>query len=229
MDLAISMAIASRRGRTARSVGLPRRPRRRWMRESAVGQQGMDNVSQSVAIQVDGSGNTISVTYGGRPLLNLEMPHRRKREAANHPDALMRTINTYAATTTFVGRERMMGEFLAWLDAPARLSIRTLTGTAGAGKTRFALELMSRAKANATDDAGNLRPDTWAAGFVADPQPADPPDVKGLRFPNRVLAVVDYAAAMRNFLRPWLERLALNLADDSAAVRVLLLEREASA
>ncbi len=193
-----------------------------------MGKQDIGNVSDSVVLQFRGNNNSISICHGSEKLLDLELPIRRKQALRPHPDPVMCKVNTYAEATKFVGRKPLLDGLLAWLDSPPKLSIRTFAGPAGIGKTRLALELMTRSKANTLDGGSRLSPGTWAAGFLARPQPTPVSDIQGLRFVNPVLAIVDYAASLRAFLRSWLEYLAVNLSEQSCPVRVLLLERDAS-
>jgi len=108
-----------------------------------------------------------------------------------------------------VGRERDLASLRAWLATPAPVSIRVLTGPAGAGKTRLAIQLIEE-----------LAGSDWHAGFLRDPELAKAPD-RDWRQPT--LAVVDYAAASAQLLKTWLGYLA----DPPHRLRVLLLEREA--
>ena len=112
-----------------------------------------------------------------------------------------------------IGRDTDLAGLHAWLASPAPVSCRILTGPAGAGKTRLAIQLLE-------DLAGS----PWRAGFLREPELA--------RLTERVwaeptLAIVDYAAAAARPLKKWLDHLSGQ--SSSHPLRVLLLEREASA
>ena len=124
-------------------------------------------------------------------------------------------LTPYRMFTDLVGRERDMGDLLAWANSDKPIAIRLLAGGAGSGKTRIALELMRLLESSA--DGG------WHAGFLS----AD--DIE--RFAERgargnTLAVVDYAATASGHLNKWFERLADSVRTDGR-LRILLLEREA--
>ena len=151
----------------------------------------------------------------GAAHLSLDQRHR-SRAAENEREL----PPTELRATTLVGREPDLVALQAWLDAPCTIAARCITGQAGAGKTRLALELCERA-----ENAG------WAVGFAHQTElerfhtnhsPSD------WQWPCKTLVVVDYAAASVQILRSWLEVLARR-PDQPAPpkLRVLLLERYA--
>ena len=111
-----------------------------------------------------------------------------------------------------VGRDADLAGLEAWLASPATVSCRILTGPAGAGKTRLAIQLLE-----------NLAESRWRAGFLREPELAN---LNQRSWNGPTLAIVDYAASAAQPLKKWLA----HLADQSPAhpLRVLLLEREAN-
>ncbi|MEU7901212.1 tetratricopeptide repeat protein [Nonomuraea sp. NPDC049152] len=111
----------------------------------------------------------------------------------------------------FVGRRGELAELLAWCECgPGR--IRLVTGPGGVGKSRLAVELADR-----------LSQVGWRCEWVADGAEADAVGtVRGVSR-GRVLLVVDYAE-IRTGLGTLLRAA---VADDGAALRVLLLARSA--
>jgi tetratricopeptide (TPR) repeat protein len=154
----------------------------------------------------------------GAAHLSLDQRHRPRTPPANERELLL----TELRATTLVGRDAALADLQAWLDAVPTIAARCVTGRAGSGKTRLALELCARA-----EQAG------WAAGFARQQElenfhrnhsPSD------WRWRCKTLVVVDYAAASVRVLRDWLEVLARLPPDpDRPPMRVLLLERHADA
>jgi hypothetical protein len=110
-----------------------------------------------------------------------------------------------------VGRQDDLSGLHAWLGTAAPISCRILTGPAGAGKTRLAIQLLEE-----------LRSSRWHPGFLRD---FDLAELNQRRWDRPTLAIVDYAAAAAQPLKTWLA----HLADQAPGhpLRVLLLEREA--
>jgi tetratricopeptide (TPR) repeat protein len=104
------------------------------------------------------------------------------------------------------------------------VSIRTLTGGAGAGKTRAAIELIERLNTE--------HPGQWWAGFVTGGELdrfAAQQNLGDWGWPRHTLVVVDYAGSLNFLLRKWLCELASNAAGaNGKRLRLLLLEREAA-
>jgi hypothetical protein len=128
----------------------------------------------------------------GAAHLSLDQRHRPRARPRDERELLL----TELRATTLVGREADLVALKAWLDSPRGISARCITGQAGAGKTRLALELCERA-----EQAG------WAVGFARQEELArfhanhSPGD---WQWPSRTLVVVDYAAASVQVLRSWL-------------------------
>jgi hypothetical protein len=168
----------------------------------------------SIAIQVAGDNVVISV---GTVSLTLARRHLLKARPRNERELLITEIRG----TDLVGRDADLAALNAWLRAPHDLpAVRCLTGRAGAGKTRLAIELCEQAEASG-----------WTAGFATLAELQRFHDARSLedwRWGKPTLIVVDYAAASARMLRAWLEALARRRpAPDEAPLRLLLLERHA--
>ena len=168
----------------------------------------------SVAIQNQGDNVVISV---GSVSLWLLRRHRLKTV----PTTERELLTTEARGTKLVGRDQALSDLQAWLDEPRPLpAVRCLTGRAGAGKTRLAIELCERAEASG-----------WTAGFVTHTELQRFHGARSLqewRWGGRTLIVVDYAAASTAILRAWLEELARRPpVTGEEPLRLLLLERHA--
>jgi tetratricopeptide (TPR) repeat protein len=140
------------------------------------------------------------------PLVHLRPPdpwdERRELEILR---AENRAIPVVGRATDLVGLH-------AWLASPARVSCRILTGPAGAGKTRLAIQFLEE-----------LAGSDWDAGFLRGSGLIDPWQ---RLWAQPTVAIVDYAASAADTLKTWLA----HLADLQPAhpLRVLLLEREAN-
>ena len=154
----------------------------------------------------------------GAERLHLAARHQRRQAPRDLRDLLM----TERRATEFVGREEELAPLRAWLG-PCEgrdISVHCVTGQAGAGKTRLAIELCEWA-----ERAG------WSAGFVRQDEldrfykryhPSE------WRWQQPTLVVVDYASASVKLLREWFEALARGEAgEQDQPLRILLLERHA--
>jgi tetratricopeptide (TPR) repeat protein len=110
-----------------------------------------------------------------------------------------------------VGRQADLAGLHGWLASPARISFRILTGPAGAGKTRLAIQLLQEIEGSG-----------WHAGFLRD---SDLANLNQRRWDRPTLAIVDYAASAAQSLKSWLRHVAGQ--PSAQPLRVLLLEREA--
>jgi hypothetical protein len=178
------------------------------LQQQTVGERG-------IGVQIGGDGNTVTV-YAGATELSLARKHLRHAE----PKTELQLFRVDLRATTLVGRERDLLALEAWLASDRLVSVRCITGRAGVGKTRLAIELCEQA-----ERAG------WTAGFVQYGQ--FPEFVKRSgewRWDKPTLVVIDYAAALARDLRTWLEILARPEAQAGAnklRLRLLLLERHA--
>lgn len=177
-------------------------------------------------VQIQGDGNSI---VAGLPHLELT----RRRGLASHIDTDPSTgkpreidiIRAFTRSIDMVGRETEMDDLRTWLHKDPAISVRVLTGSAGYGKTRLALELIEE-----------MTPQGWRAGFLTRTELKrfrKQRDLASWSWNSPVLAVVDYASASASDLKAWLKELADNVAWYSAEakpgfpLRLLLLERQA--
>lgn len=119
------------------------------------------------------------------------------------------------ASIPLIRREENLESALQWLRADAPLSVRTIVGRAGAGKTRFALELLQRVEKELPG---------WHAGFVDNDHVLDVAPRLDAQRP--VLFVFDYAGSQLATIRRLLAY--LHKQPGLGRARLLLLDREAS-
>ncbi|MEM7310695.1 MAG: tetratricopeptide repeat protein [Planctomycetota bacterium] len=151
-----------------------------------------------------------------QPKLELRLFERLGE--TNYTDA--RRLNPFMRTTEVIGREGEIELLREWLDSDVDFSVHVITGKAGTGKTRLALELCERVTNDQTWDAGFLSRDALEA-FLRESA------LRPWRPERPTLVVLDYAAARAQQLRRWLQKLAQS-ETGAHRLRVLLLERHAS-
>jgi tetratricopeptide (TPR) repeat protein len=187
-----------------------------------------NEIKASQAATTDGSHNIIVQAAGDGISVNVGLPHLtlippRKRLPLTRTEIDL--LNPYLRAIPLVGREADLQSLWDWLHSARPIAIRTLTGRAGAGKTRAAIELIERVNA---ENAG-----TWWAGFVSGREMrrfAAQQNLAGWSWNHPTLIVVDYAASLIEPLRDWLRDLAQGAGRaDGQPLRLLLLEREAAA
>ena len=179
---------------------------------------GMSRQKQTIAergigVQIRGNGNSV-IVYAGSAELGLTRKHLRQAE----PKTELQLFRVDLRATTLVGRDRDLSALKEWLASDRLVSVRCITGRAGAGKTRLAIELCEHA-----ERAG------WTAGFAQYEQfPEFVKRAAEWRWNKPTLAVIDYAASLAQGLRTWLEILVRPEAQTgSNKLRCLLLERHA--
>ena len=180
--------------------------------------------SNSVIVQIQGDGN--SVTHG---LPHLELAPRQglfrqiRQDSATGFAVAQDLIRPFTRSIELVGRETEVEDLRAWLHGDSAISVRVLTGPAGVGKTRLAIELMDAIK-----DSG------WRAGFLTREELSrflSQHNVSSWGWSTPVLAILDGAAAAAQELKRWLLALADHPAWQSGAVtrsrplRLLVLDR----
>ncbi|WP_179953313.1 tetratricopeptide repeat protein [Desulfobotulus mexicanus] len=174
------------------------------------------NGSGNVIIQISGDGNHIDYK---RPYLTLIPPKRRAPRAEKEIDLL----NPYSRSIPLIGRDANLKKLWEWLHTSRPISVCTIAGGAGCGKTRMAIELISHLD---TEEPGK-----WQAGFLTGKELKRFADLQNLAdwgWQKPVLIVVDYAAGLTSFLKVWLEELSQNEGSEPGPpLRILLLEREA--
>lgn len=178
-------------------------------------------VTQQSARVEDGSGNIIvqavdsTVSIGAPATLKLYPWHRRPRQAKSD----VALLDPFTQSVGFVGRASELARLEAWLRGAAPVSARCLTGRAGSGKTRLAIELCARAEA---------LEGTWDVGFLSHSELQrffDKENLGTWGWRRPTLIVLDYAAGAGRSLKPWLEELSRNPGDPQRPLRLLLLER----
>ena len=180
----------------------------------------------NVIVQIQGDGNSIVTSL---PHLALTRRHGLTSRIETDPGTGMPleidVIRPFTRSIDMVGRETEMDDLRAWLFAEAPISVRVITGNAGYGKTRLALELIEE-----------MAQQGWYAGFLTRVELKrfrERHDLAGWGWNAPVLAVVDYASASARDLHAWLKELEDNPVWDSAEatnrnpLRLLLLERQA--
>jgi tetratricopeptide (TPR) repeat protein len=184
----------------------------------SAGQHALAEGSGNIIVQAEGDGIHINV---GLPHLKLIPPRNRAPKVRTEIDLL----NPYCRAFGLVGRETDLQSLWDWLHSNRPISVRTLTGRAGAGKTRAAIELVER--------LNQEKPGQWWAGFVQGSEMRRFASLQNLAdwsWARSTLIVVDYAASLVEPLREWLRDLAQNSGRAGGKpLRLLLLEREASA
>lgn len=186
--------------------------------------------SISKSAVVTGDHNDVKLTFGDNSVVPmLVRKHARFRDQGRPPRAGESTreldlLDPECGTLLFVGRQDMMEQLRAWVDTDAKVSVLAVTGRAGSGKTRLALELCK-----ALDPEG--RSGTWHAGFLSGSDLAAMVEALATRAFDwtrhpRMLVVLDNAAQCHRALARWLDRLADEPIGE-ARLRILLLEREA--
>src|SRR5258708_853351 len=181
--------------------------------------------SQSAQARGDGNliiqavGNHIEINAGGQPYLVLIPASRRFRNATIKEPLDLPKADRPAID--LVGRDEEMARLHQWLAGSKPISVRTLTGKGGAGKTRLALELLSELEERAA----------WLGGFLREDEMArflDQPLLSQWRWQQPTLIAIDYAAAVSEALGKWLQTLSETDTAETPPLRFLLLERDAS-
>jgi tetratricopeptide (TPR) repeat protein len=170
----------------------------------------------AMAVQLAGDGNTVTMIVGGARFAHSQL-HKRKATPKN----INELLRTDFRGTSLVGRGEERGMLTEWRASEPTISVRCIIGGAGAGKTRLAIE--------ACEDAER---EDWFATF------APSGELKSFHarqnlihwiFPKNALIVIDYAATSQAVLLDWFAALAPHRRDRGKKLRLLLLERHASA
>jgi hypothetical protein len=104
---------------------------------------------------VDGQGNVIVQILGNDNRVDLVRPYLRLTRylTRRRVDSDADLLSPYTRSIPLIGREQEMADPRQWLSSAKPISVRVLTGRAGAGKTRLSLELCEE-----------LFAEGWAAG-----------------------------------------------------------------
>jgi hypothetical protein len=177
---------------------------------------------RNIVVMSSGSGNVAIEAIDARvPHLRLTQYEARTKRAIDGSDAAL--LSAYRTDVIeLLGRDRELHDLHRWLASGKDISIRVLTGGAGRGKTRLALELVREAAAGETGEK-------WLAGFVEERELnrfRDHQNVLEWAWDKPVLIVVDYAAGRADQLRDWIGELA-DAPQGRPPLRLLLLERHA--
>jgi tetratricopeptide (TPR) repeat protein len=169
-----------------------------------------------VGLDADATGRLIQDAV--HPVLHLTRFEAQTEREATH-DSVTSLLSAYRADVVSpLGREALEEDFSGWVAREQDISIRVLTGGAGRGKTRFAIEL-----------ARLFAKKGWLAGFVtaeALDRFRTQPNVADWVWKAPTLVVVDYAGSRANQLRDWIAELVDR--KGGVPLRLLLLERQAS-
>jgi tetratricopeptide (TPR) repeat protein len=185
-------------------------------------------MSAGPTAQATGSGNIIVQAVGDGIQINFGLPHLMLIPPRNRAPQIRTEIdllNPYGRAIGLVGRDADMQSLWDWLHSNRPISVRTLTGRAGAGKTRAAIELVEK--------LNQEKPGEWWGGFLQGREMrrfASQQNLADWNWARPTLIVVDYAASLVEPLREWLRDLAQNSGRAGGKpLRLLLLEREAAA
>ena len=184
--------------------------------------------SGNVVVQIVGEHNAISIadavalqlrSYEGAIFTTAPAERSRAGEPGYTKTGRRETRILYPYNRNSLplqGRADLLGRLRDWLHAPDVLSVQTLIGGGGRGKTRLAVELTAEARAEG-----------WIAGF-ARREELDVFRGGGCRTAWNApsLVVIDYAAAKSPEIAAWLRTLVHEAENpDASPLRLLLLER----
>jgi tetratricopeptide (TPR) repeat protein len=175
----------------------------------------------NIIVQAIGSGINVSVSVDPR-IPHLRLTHfeaRTKRARGDGADAAL--LSAYRTDVVpLLGRDNAVQDLQQWVARDRDVSIRVLTGGAGRGKTRLALELVRKATRHG-----------WLAGFVEQGELdrfRAHENVAAWAWDKPTLIVIDYAASRADQLRDWIGELVdAPIASGRPPLRMLLLERQA--
>jgi tetratricopeptide (TPR) repeat protein len=173
----------------------------------------------NIVVQAIGSGINVAVDARIPHLRLTHFEARTKRTSADSSDAAL--LSAYRTDVVpLLGRDHAIEDLQHWIASGRDVSVRVLTGGAGRGKTRLALELVRKASQKG-----------WLAGFV---EQGELDRFRGLdnvaewAWDKSTLIVVDYAAGRADQLRDWIGELVdASLESGRPLLRMLLLERQA--
>jgi tetratricopeptide (TPR) repeat protein len=172
------------------------------------------NGDHNTVVQLRGDGHT--VVLNGLPHLKLTRFEHTQSTSLDDSSILLATTRAIP----LVGRESEIADLEKFLEVDPLhpIRVRVMTGGGGSGKTRLALELCDRIKAN------------WNAGFVTSTALErffKQSNASDWGWQRPTLLVLDYAASHAAILHDWLAEL-IDRAAPSHPLRILLLERHAN-
>ena len=184
------------------------------------------DISHSVV--VTGDGNAVSLSFGASGLVlpldrkQIRPPERRRAQSAGERRRELDVLDPNRGRLPLIGRDAAMADLRGWLDDEPDISVHALTGRAGTGKTRLAIELCTAI--DGADEPG----ENWVAGFLSPVELGGVAEIYATTvfdWEKSTLLVIDYAGQGHAALGRWLDRLASKALD--VKLRILLLEREA--
>ncbi|MEN9374370.1 MAG: hypothetical protein RIR79_1922 [Pseudomonadota bacterium] len=167
----------------------------------------------NIIIQIVGDGNTVVSGYPDLALTRYATPPAIESD--------LERLSPYSRSIPLVGRATELADLWQFLENPKPIQARVLIGGGGSGKTRLAIELCEEAIAKG-----------WAAGLVGRDEfhrfrTQQNASTWGWNKPT--LLVIDYAAGLYEELSSWLNELIQKQKAPTHPLRILLLERSASA
>ncbi|MDH3662311.1 MAG: tetratricopeptide repeat protein [Alphaproteobacteria bacterium] len=167
----------------------------------------------NIIVQIEGDQNQVNVK--GLPYLTLTR-YLTRRGGESEAEIL----TPYSFSIPMIGRDDEMAKLDAWLDGPKPISVRVLTGRAGAGKTRLALEMIE-VRLTSGWDAGIATSRELQRFFAQQ-------NLKAWGWQRPTLVVIDYASSHAEAIYDWLAELSDHGGIDGKPLRLLLLERSAN-
>lgn len=169
----------------------------------------------AIAVQIEGNDNRVEIIAGGaRLVLN------RLHLSRDHPKTILELLRADIRAIDLVGRQDELSNLANWRNSDRHVAVRCITGRAGSGKTRLAIEACEAADR-----------DGWTAAFVSSDELKRFHLTQNLTnwcLPADVLLVIDYAATSLDIIKPWFADLASSRHTASdGKLRILLLERQA--
>ena len=146
-----------------------------------------------------------------RPVLHLELPQYEWVPDRSPPGALLRADH---GIVPFHRRDEELEDLFTWCGGEQKERIRLYTGVGGMGKTRLALEVCLR-----------MRAQGWRTGLIESAADANPEEAARaiLAAGGPMLLVLDYAETRRKFLVPLLRELLRTEAE--GPFRLILIAR----
>ena len=114
----------------------------------------------------------------------------------------------------FCGRQRELAQLQEFLCVSGKFLWWSVTGQAGAGKSRLALEFL------------NQLPTSWFGFFVSDK--ATEKDIEEFKPFAHTVMVIDYVAGRERYVAELMRKMAALFSEESYMLRILLIEREDS-
>ena len=105
------------------------------------------------------------IEFMGRPSPRLIDPKFRIRQARALRNSELALLSPYRRATRLIGRQQDLKDLLDWAASKRPVALRILTGRAGAGKTRLALELMRALRTPAGGGKAKAA-GPWRVGFL---------------------------------------------------------------